>query len=208
MAIVLFECADDPLALGERHVAGVQQRAKSRQVRSDGPRAERVAGVLGEHQRTLTLSRQGGQPLAQVSQLGRLTGDRIQIAQLLESSDQLQHIFDDPVFPLFVAYRRLHTAVRIKADLLIHHWQRPREEAVALYQRHLQFDLASATGQVRYQELHPGYMTCYYYGCRQLERWYRELPLDERTFTETTFSLGWVNLRTAHSVLTQLPASH
>ncbi len=117
---------------------------------------------------------------------------------------QLQHIYDDPIFPLFVAYRRLHTAVRIKADLSLHHFGRPRAEAVALYVDWLRFDERSASGQVRYQELHPGYMTCYYYGCRQLERWRAELPLDDRTFTDTTFSLGYVTLPTLQEVLATL----
>ena len=47
-------------------------------------------------------------------------------------------------------------------------------------------------------------MTCYYYGCRQLERWRQEWPLSERAFTETTFSLGFVSLGTTRRVLDEV----
>ena len=37
---------------------------------------------------------------------------------------------EDPFYPLFVAYRRHHTSVRIKADLYLHYFNRPVDDAV------------------------------------------------------------------------------
>jgi len=73
-----------------------------------------------------------------------------------------------------VAYRRLHTAVRIKADLLLHHFGRPVEDAVRLYREHMQFSPGAARGQVDFQQLWPGYMTIYYYGQEHLDEIDRE----------------------------------
>ena len=53
----------------------------------------------------------------------------------------MQDVFDEPAFPLFVAYRRLHTAVRIWVDLILHHFCPPHavDEAVALYVEQMRF---------------------------------------------------------------------
>ena len=110
------------------------------------------------------------------------------------AEEQLIDLYDDPAFPVFVRLRRLHTAVRIKADLMLHHFGRPAAEAERLYVDYLGFSTASARGQVHYQELHPGYMTCYYYGYKQLTAMRAASRLSEKAFTETAFACGYATL--------------
>lgn len=42
------------------------------------------------------------------------------------AEEQLIDLYDDPLFPVFVRYRRLHTATHIKADLMLHHFRAAR----------------------------------------------------------------------------------
>lgn len=114
----------------------------------------------------------------------------------------MENIFDDPVFPLFVAYRRLHTAVRIWADLLLHHFQAGQEEAMSLYQEYLQFNREVAAGQVYSQELTPGYFTVYYYGMKVLEDMEKGGSVQKGDFTEQMFSSGRISLAAFRSLLT------
>ncbi len=111
------------------------------------------------------------------------------------SETMLQHIFPDRAFPLFVAYRRLHTAVRIRADIELHHQRRPVEEVCGLYARYLGFTQPEARGQVRFQEMWPGYMTTYYTGMRALEVLERRLRPEPRRWNELLFSAGFVSLK-------------
>ncbi len=110
------------------------------------------------------------------------------------SEELLSDLYGDPLFPLFVRFRRLHTALRVGADLALHHFGRPVEEVVDRYVDMLGFSRESARGQVRYQGLHPGYMVCYYYGYRALADLRAASPLSERDFTETTFACGYATL--------------
>ncbi|HOQ03559.1 MAG TPA: DUF885 family protein [Bacillota bacterium] len=110
------------------------------------------------------------------------------------SEKLMEHIFSDPVFPLFVRLRRHHTAVRIKADLWLHYFGRSVEEAVELYMKELGFDRVSARGQVRYQERNPGYMTCYYYGMKKIEALQEKFKYGDKEFTEILFSVGRLSL--------------
>ncbi len=121
------------------------------------------------------------------------------------SETLLQHIFPEPAFPLFVAYRRLHTAVRIKVDLALHHFGRPVEEGVQIYQRYLRFSPGEARGQVRFQELWPGYMTIYYYGQKYLADLQDRLGWDDRTFTELVFSVGYSGLDVLEEIVSATP---
>lgn len=51
------------------------------------------------------------------------------------------------------------------------------------------------------QELHLGYMVCYYYGYRALAALRAASPLAEREFTETTFACGYTTLEVARRAL-------
>jgi len=108
---------------------------------------------------------------------------------------------DDPFYPLFVAYRRHHTSVRIKADLYLHYFQRPVNDAVELYMEELGFDRGSARAQVKAQEARPGYFTCYYYGLKRILELQEELGYDDKSFTELLFAAGRVSLDTFEAFL-------
>lgn len=117
------------------------------------------------------------------------------------SEKLMEHIFPDPFFPLFVRLRRHHTAVRIKADLWLHYFGRPLDDAVELYMQELGFDRVSARGQVRYQERNPGYMTCYYYGMKKIQELQERFGYGDREFTEILFSVGRLSLASLEKFL-------
>ena len=121
------------------------------------------------------------------------------------SETLMQHIFHD-AFPLFVAYRRLHTSVRIWADLEMFHFDHGREAAVQLYMNYMGLDRATANGQAKSQEMTPGYFTIYYYGMKALEELQRECGWNDRDFTELVFSAGKVSLSTVRR-LVYMPAA-
>lgn len=108
---------------------------------------------------------------------------------------------EDQFYPLFVAYRRHHTSVRIKADLLLRYFGKPIGEAVQLYVDELGFDRVTARGQVKAQEGMQGYFTTYYYGMKKLCDWEKEYGYDEKTYTELLFSAGRVSLETFEGFL-------
>lgn len=108
---------------------------------------------------------------------------------------------EDPYYALFVAYRRHHTATRIKADLYLRYFLRPVEDVVKLYMDELGFDYGTARGQVKAQELMIGYFTCYYYGLKTIQDLQSQLGLDDRTFTEMLFSIPHVSLKTFRGFL-------
>lgn len=108
---------------------------------------------------------------------------------------------EDPFFPLFVSYRRHHTAVRIQADLMLYYYGRPIAEVVKLYQRELGFDEKTARGQVRAQENMPGYFTAYYYGMKTICDWEKEFGYEKDDYTKLLFSLSNVSLETFRKVL-------
>jgi hypothetical protein len=84
--------------------------------------------------------------------------------------------------------------VKIKADLYLHYFGRPVDDAVELYMTELGFDRGSACGQVRYQERNPGYMTCYYYRMKRLADLQPKFGMDDKAFTEAVFSVGHLSL--------------
>lgn len=127
------------------------------------------------------------------------------------AEEMFQDLFPDRAFPLFVKLRQLHTAVRIKAEISLHHLGRPRDEVVSLYEKHLGFSRQSADGQVRYGEIWPGYFCCYYYGHKKLEEMKARFGAPEPDFTELTFSCGYVSLDTVERLLSldeQTRATH
>lgn len=108
---------------------------------------------------------------------------------------------EDPFYPLFVAYRRHHTAVRIMAELYLRYFGRPLNEAVDLYVRELGFDRATARGQVRAQELMVGYFNCYYYGLKRLLDLEKKHGIGEKAYTEMLFSVGRISLQSFEAFL-------
>ncbi|MGI6642912.1 MAG: DUF885 family protein [Bacillota bacterium] len=104
----------------------------------------------------------------------------------------MEYIYpEDPFYPLAVAFRRHHTSLRIMADLWLHYFHKPEEEAIKLYMDELGFDRITALGQVKSQETQNriGYFTCYYYGMKKLEDLEKKYGYDKKTFTEYLFSV-------------------
>lgn len=108
---------------------------------------------------------------------------------------------EDRFYPLFVAYRRHHTATRIKADLYLHHFGRPVDDAVQLYMDELAFDRRTARGQVLAQELQPGYFTTYYYGLKNLTDLQAKYGYDDKSYTEMLFTPGRLSLKNFEAFL-------
>ncbi len=108
---------------------------------------------------------------------------------------------DDPFFPLFVAYRQHHTAVRIEVDLMLRYEGRPISDAVHLYEEELGFDERTARGQVQAHENMPGYFTCYYYGMKKICDWEKKYGFEKKEYTELLFSLCQVSLETFEKML-------
>lgn len=101
---------------------------------------------------------------------------------------------EDQFYPLFVAYRRHHTSVRIKADLMLRYFGNPIKDVVQLYVDELGFDRATARSQVKAQEGQQGYFTSYYYGMKKLCDWESEYGYDEKEYTELLFAAGRISL--------------
>ncbi len=111
------------------------------------------------------------------------------------SEELFEFVFpEDPFYPLFVAYRRHHTAVRIKADLMLRYFGNPVKDIVQLYCDELDFDRVTARGQVRAQENMLGYFTCYYYGYKMLTQWEHEYGFDKKEYTELLFSAARMSM--------------
>ena len=101
---------------------------------------------------------------------------------------------EDPFYPLFVAYRRHHTSVRIKVDLWLRYFGKTIGDAVDLYQQELGFDRQTARFQVQAHENDEGYFTSYYYGMKKLCQWEKDYGFDSKTFTAALFEVGGVSL--------------
>ncbi len=117
------------------------------------------------------------------------------------SERMLEGIFPDRAFPLFVAYRRLHTAVRVRADIELNLHRRPVAEVAELYRRYLDFTEPEAMGQILFQVQWPGYMTTYYTGMRELERLEATHGLTTREWNELLFSSGYISMKTLKGLL-------
>lgn len=126
-------------------------------------------------------------------------------AVCIRTETLMQDIFGEPAFRVFVAYRRLHTAVRIWVDLLLHHFRQGPEQAAELYVRYLGFAPHVARGQVYAQQLFPGYFTNYYYGFKKVAQLERELGWDSRAFSEQIFSSGKISLATLRGIVELSP---
>ena len=101
---------------------------------------------------------------------------------------------EDPFYPLFVAYRRHHTSVRIKVDLWLRYFGKTFGECVDLSVEELGFDRATARGQVQSHINDIGYFTSYYYGMKKLCDWEKLYGYDKKTYTQLLFSVGGVSM--------------
>ena len=117
----------------------------------------------------------------------------------------MQHIFENPAYPVFVAYRRLHCALRVKAEVELNVHRRPAQDIIALYQDVMGFNEHSARVQVQAHLMYPADGVSYYTGMRVLEQLQKEGSYQEPDFTETIFSHGSVSLDTITNIVA-LPA--
>lgn len=101
---------------------------------------------------------------------------------------------EDPFYPLFVAYRRHHTSVRIKVDLWLRYFGKTIGEAVDLYVQELGFDRNTARLQVQAHINDIGYFTSYYYGMKKLCEWEKLYGYDKKSYTQLLFSVGGVSM--------------
>lgn len=101
---------------------------------------------------------------------------------------------EDPFYPIFVAYRRHHTAVRIQAELWLRYFGKPIKEVLDLYQQELGFDRKTARGQVSAQENMLGYFNCYYYGVKRIEDLGEQFGFGTEEYTRYLFDAGRVSL--------------
>ena len=113
----------------------------------------------------------------------------------------LKNFPEDPFYPLFVAYRRHHTSVRIKVDLGLRYFGTPIGTGVKTFMDELDFDYRTARGQVQAMETMQGYFTCYYYGYKRLMDLEKEYRFDEKRYTELLFAAGRVSLETFEKFL-------
>lgn len=106
-----------------------------------------------------------------------------------------EYVFkEDQFYPLFVAYRRHHTSVRIKAELWLRYFGKPIKEAVDLYVKELGFDRATARGQVSAQESMQGYFNSYYYGMKKIEDLEKSFGFEKDEYTRYLFDAGRISL--------------
>lgn len=108
---------------------------------------------------------------------------------------------EDPFYPLFVAYRRHHTSVRIKSDLMLRYFGKPISDCVKLYMDELDFDHRTARGQVLAQEQMEGYFNCYYYGMKKISDYEQKYGKDAKSFTETLFACGNMSMENLEGYL-------
>ncbi|MEM1864222.1 MAG: DUF885 family protein [Desulfurococcaceae archaeon] len=115
----------------------------------------------------------------------------------------LQDIYGDKSFPLLVAWRRVHTALRvyIEINMFLYNKITP-EDAVKLYMNIMGFDEQTAKGLVEAHLENRGYNLCYLAGYKMIEEYRSKLrDLDEKTFSNTLFSAGFISIRNVKKVL-------
>ena len=112
------------------------------------------------------------------------------------------HVYGDaPFYALFAACRRHHTAVRVRADLMLYRDGAGAEDAARLYREEMGFDEGTARGQVQAQLDMPGYFTCYCYGLKRIEKMEKESGMERDGFTRLLFSWSAVSLDTFRTIL-------
>lgn len=116
----------------------------------------------------------------------------------------LRHIYDDEVFPLFVAYRRLHTILRVYVDVSLHYSKTlTPEKAVNVYMEEMGWDEKTARVQVAHHLEDIGYPLCYYSGCKLLNemRDKTRKTMSEKEFNNELFSAGYISMKCVKMLL-------
>lgn len=115
----------------------------------------------------------------------------------------LQHIYGDSGFPLLVAWRRVHTALRVYIEMEMHYHRRiGPEDAVRLYMDVMGFDEQTARGLVEWHLENRGYNLCYLAGYKMIETLRGLLKgLNEGEFSELLFTAGFVSMKTLKKLL-------
>ncbi|WXG44918.1 MAG: DUF885 family protein [Promethearchaeati archaeon SRVP18_Atabeyarchaeia-1] len=108
----------------------------------------------------------------------------------------LQHIYGDEAFPLFVAWRRLHTALRVYIDIALFHLKTLEpEDAVRLYIDVMNFDDQTSRGLVEAHLESRGYFVCYFAGYKMIEEMRKKASMGEKEFSNRLFSAGFVSIK-------------
>ena len=84
---------------------------------------------------------------------------------------------------------------------MLRYYGRPIGDCVRLYMDELDFDHATARGQVLAQEQMEGYFTCYYYGMKKIADFEKMSGMDAKAFTEPLFSCGNMSMENLHAYL-------
>lgn len=113
---------------------------------------------------------------------------------------------EDPFFPLFIAFRRHHTSVRIFVDLMLFYFGATLEEAVQIYEKELGFDRVTARAQVQAHQNSPGYFTCYYYGMKKICDWEQKYGYSKWDYTELLFAAGRISMESLGELVGLEPA--
>lgn len=107
----------------------------------------------------------------------------------------LQHIYGDESFPLFVAWRRVHTALRVYIDIRLFHFKDlTPEEAVRLYMEIMGFDEQTSRGLVEAHLESRGYFACYLAGYKMIDETRRKVNMSEKEFSNNLFSAGFLSM--------------
>ena len=108
----------------------------------------------------------------------------------------LQHIYNDEAFPSFVAWRRLHTALRVYIDIGLFHLKTLEpKNAVRLYMETMNFDEQTSKGLVEAHLESRGYFVCYFAGYKMIEEMRKKVDMDEKEFSNKLFSAGFVSMK-------------
>ncbi|MEM2341762.1 MAG: DUF885 family protein [Candidatus Bathyarchaeia archaeon] len=107
----------------------------------------------------------------------------------------LQYIYEDEAFPLFVAWRRIHTALRVYIDVKLFHLKDlTPEDAVKLYMEIMGFDEQTSKGLVEAHLESRGYFVCYLAGYKMIEEIRKKVNMSEKEFSDKLFSAGFLSM--------------
>ncbi|MEM2351609.1 MAG: DUF885 family protein [Thermoproteota archaeon] len=115
----------------------------------------------------------------------------------------LQDIYGDRAFSLLVAWRRVHTALRVYIEISMFLYRKiAPEDAVKLYTDIMGFDEQTARGLVEAHLENRGYNLCYLTGYKMIEEYRsRRRDLDEKTFSNILFSAGFISAKSIKRIL-------
>jgi hypothetical protein len=114
----------------------------------------------------------------------------------------LQHIYGDEAFPLFVAWRRLQTALRVYIDVgLFHLGTMEPKDAEMLYEQVMNFDEPTSKGLVEAHLESRGYFVCYLAGYKMIKEMREKTDMNEKEFSNRLFSAGLVSMNCIRMLL-------